>query len=394
MKICIFSEAYPPKIGGVSEVVYNLAKYLRKNNVDVDVVTCGTDREEHVIRISKTTRSFFPKSLFSFNKILRNKKYDVIHFHANSMLGVFPLLLFFKKRYPKIMFTFHSPDLRATRCIKPIRANELIFRPRLREYFEKYIKFPYRMIAGFVSSRIADKTTCVSNATKTDCIHDFCIRNGKDVSVVYNGADIKKFNPNKSSKDVREKLKIPKNPIILYLGVFRIIKRVHLLMYAMTFIVKKHPNVVLLIVGGGRGYEKELHDLRDKFNLQKNMIFIRYPKKEHIPKIYNAADIVVLPSSCEGCSITLLEAMSSGKPVIASDISGMSELVEHGKNGLLFEKDNVKQLVENVLFLLENKKLRQTMGKNSRCKVEQKFDWDIIAKAYEKEYEKLIAEKQ
>ena len=107
---------------------------------------------------------------------------------------------------------------------------------------------------------------------------------------------------------------------------------------------------------------------------------------DELPKYYSVADFFVLPSRTENFPLVLLEAMSSGKPVISSNIPGVRTLVDDGIDGFLVEPDNIISLTNKIQYLLENEKTRITMGKNARKKIEKEYIWEKIVLKLEKTY--------
>jgi glycosyltransferase involved in cell wall biosynthesis len=109
-----------------------------------------------------------------------------------------------------------------------------------------------------------------------------------------------------------------------------------------------------------------------------------------MPYYYSSSDVVVLPSLLENFPIVALEALSSGKPVIASNVGGIPEVVKNNENGILVDPANVDQMIDALLCLLENSSMRNSMGNMGRKLVEEKFDWKKIGREYLKEFEKLL----
>ena len=95
----------------------------------------------------------------------------------------------------------------------------------------------------------------------------------------------------------------------------------------------------------------------------------------------------------EGNPLTVLEAMSSGLPIIASNIPEMQEIVTDGVNGLLFEVQNTKDLAEKINLLLQSKDLREKMGKKNRKVVEERFTWKNTTEKYIKVFKDILGEK-
>jgi glycosyltransferase involved in cell wall biosynthesis len=114
----------------------------------------------------------------------------------------------------------------------------------------------------------------------------------------------------------------------------------------------------------------------------------------NVEEYLNAADIFVLPSTTEGMSIALLEAMAVGLPVVASRVSGTVDVIRHGKNGLLFEPGDVEGLVGWISSLIEMPERRTELGRMARETVEQQFSLNRTADAYVELYKKLISEKR
>ena len=104
-------------------------------------------------------------------------------------------------------------------------------------------------------------------------------------------------------------------------------------------------------------------------------------------------DFFVLTSKREGMPGALLEAMSYGLPIVATNAGGIKEVIEHGKDGLLAEIGDYNAIANNIVKLIKNKKLRETIGKNAREKIICKYTMDKIAKRYEDLYFELLKEK-
>jgi len=270
--------------------------------------------------------------------------------------------------------------------VKPVfLSGNRSYKPRLGEYVFKYVYSPIHIFADWFSIKISDHVTVVSHQARREFMRDYAVPSWK-ISIIHNGVDLEKFNPDISGYSIRTKYSMQSSPIVLYVGVFRILKRVHNLLYAMEEVVNKLPDAKLLVVGGGRGYEGELIRLTESLNLQENVVFVGKVPNDAIPEYYAAADVIAIPSSYEGLPVVLLEAMGMGKPVVSTNVSGMPDVIVDGETGFLIEKDNIEQLAEKIIYLLENNEARKEMGMSARKRAEEHFDWAKIAKQYEAIY--------
>ena len=103
---------------------------------------------------------------------------------------------------------------------------------------------------------------------------------------------------------------------------------------------------------------------------------------ENVEDYLRAADIFVLPSTTEGMSVALLEAMAVGLPVVASRVSGTVDVIKHGENGLLFEPGDVEGLADCITSLIESPNQRAELASQARKTVEQHFSLDRAADRY------------
>lgn len=177
------------------------------------------------------------------------------------------------------------------------------------------------------------------------------------------------------------------HPNILFIGMFNEIKGVDLLIKAIPLIKEAIPNVKLFLAGAGP-LEKQLKKLVADLKLEENIKFVGFVTGDVKYTYLESADICVLPSVYEHFGISILEAMSFGIPVVASNVGGIPYLVENMQTGLLFEPKNVQDLSDKVKFLLLDEKLRKTMGLKAKEKSKE-YTWDKIAAKTIELYEKV-----
>ena len=144
----------------------------------------------------------------------------------------------------------------------------------------------------------------------------------------------------------------------------------------------QHPNICLTIVGDGPE-KTELRKTTEKYNMESYVIFTG--DVEDVEKYLSESDIFILPSIYEGLPLSILEAMASGLPVIASNVGGIPDIVK--ENGILVSVNDVNGLIKAAQKLIDSPILRQEMSSCSLALVKQ-FDISIIAEQYSKLYEK------
>ena len=232
----------------------------------------------------------------------------------------------------------------------------------------------------------ADAVCCVSYS-----VEETIKRHGikpKSLSTIHNGVDIKKFNPSNKGIEIRSKYD---KPIISLIGSLGPRHGLNQVIKASKLI----PNALFLIIGGIEKYKQFIKQVKQV--APSNVKFTGGVDYEKIPDYIAASEICLAPyheslnpkEPFGFCPIKILEYMAAGKPVIASNREWIIELIEDGKNGMIINLDNPKQLVDSINTLLEDKKLRKKLGSNARKRAEE-LSWENIAKEYVKVYKKLI----
>lgn len=138
---------------------------------------------------------------------------------------------------------------------------------------------------------------------------------------------------------------------------------------------------VLLVVGAGSALE-EMKALAKKNRIDQNVIIMGVRSETDIFSILKTSDIVVNPSYSEGLPTVVLEAAALGRAIVATDIGGTNEIVEHNKTGLLFNPGNVNLMKEQICYLMDNKETRERLGQLARNDARSKFNWSKAGDAY------------
>lgn len=245
------------------------------------------------------------------------------------------------------------------------------------------------MLNRIISKRL-DKIIAVQNSVKNKLIEELTVNSSK-VKVIVNGTDTDKFNKKTAVKKVKREIGLKDDDkIITIIAGLREVKDHAGLIKSFFYVVKKEKNAKLLIVGEGE-MRKRIEEEIKKNQLEKQVKILGL--RENIPEILAITDISVINSTTEGISQTIMESMAAGKPVIATRVGGNVDLVKNGVSGILVPAKNPKKMAEALLKLLNNKKLREKMGKEGIKRAKEKFNIKRVVKEYEQVYEQLLKKK-
>jgi len=165
------------------------------------------------------------------------------------------------------------------------------------------------------------------------------------------------------------------------------------LFQAFKKVLARFPETLLLIIGPEEPEKKDgiTKNTVKNYGIENNVIFLG--ERQDTEKLYPLMDVFVLPSHREGLGAVILEASSTGKPVIATNIGGIPEAVDNGETGLLVPVNNPVEIATAISYLLDNPKTAKEMGVRGRKKVIKEFGKEIVLERLGFAYEELIREK-
>ncbi len=220
----------------------------------------------------------------------------------------------------------------------------------------------------------------------------------RKIRVVWNGVDIKKYNPAKFSDEkiraFKEKIGVGNSQLILFVGRLSWIKGADTLVHAMQAILKEVPNAKLVLIGKGE-QEGMIKHLVEHLGIQDNVILkFEYVSEKNRLLYYAASDLVVTPSKYEPFGIVCTEAMSMGKPVIVggTGTSGLREQVVDGgpdRCGAHINPYEPYDIAKFAIEFLKDENLKEKLGKNARKRVLENFTLDKVAAETASIYEQV-----
>lgn len=236
------------------------------------------------------------------------------------------------------------------------------------------------------TNRLPDRIVCVSKAVKQVVMEREGIEESR-IEVVNNGIDLQEATSGLRD-DTKRELGFDGPHLVLGMvaNYNRPVKGVGNFLDAIPQIVREVPSARFLFVGGG-GEESSLREKARALGIDGYVVFAGYRKDIH--RYYEIMDISVLTSFSEGLSLTLLESMGHGIPIVATRVGGNPEVVEEGRNGYLVPIRDNRALVDRIVKLLKDGDLRRTMGREGRLRVERDFRMRVVASRYLDLYNRL-----
>ena len=212
------------------------------------------------------------------------------------------------------------------------------------------------------------------------------------------GVDTTRFQPDRAmGLAQKDKLGIPADaPVVLALGRLVYKKGFEYLVRAMPHLLEQCSDLRVVIAGGG-ALEEELRNLARNFGLESHLFLPGTVPWEETVRYLNMADVFVVPSvhdqqgNVDGLPNTALEAMACGKPLVASRIAGIPEVVLEGENGLLVDEKDPAQLGAAIVRLLSSPELAKELGQANRAKAVQELSWRSVAERFVEVYEQAVA---
>jgi glycosyltransferase involved in cell wall biosynthesis len=318
-------------------------------------------------------RAYLTSLLSVYRRFLLNE-FDVIHFNVvpNWINGSRMLLKLARSRGTPTILNIHGMSHIEHEFYKHERSGSRTF-------------FGTRIFGDILDCcRDADRIVVNSEYMRANVVNWYGIESDK-VVVIPNGIDLGRF----SKCDSR--FLLDGDPAILYLGLLSRMKGVPVLIEALDKLRSALPNVKLHLVGDGWPRSmRYIEFLLKSRGIVDYVIFHGLAQASSVPCYFKSADVCVIPSRYEGFGITVLEAMASGIPVVASDIGSFREIVSDGKDGVLFKSGDADALSKAILTLYEDSSLSTRLSETA-LKTVRKYSWEAIAAEYSSLYRRLCS---
>lgn len=387
MKILIASDLHYPTINGVATFSRNLARGLAALGHDVLVIAPSqtgkkskeVDGNHVIVRTASVPFPFYQNFRISPNparevkKIIDDFDPDVIHIQMLMWIGQAAMKYGNKRGIPIVSTNHAMPEnlMDNLRLLAPVSR-------------------PINYILKAYGARFHSKADYVTLPTQS-AIDMFNASDKIDVPMeaVSNGIDLARFNPEPASKATYKKFGIPTDkPIITYIGRLDAEKHLPVLIRAFVRVRKHLPNVQLVIVGDGTD-RPTLEAMAQELEITDDVHFTGKVSDEDLVELHKVGTVYCMPSPAELQSIATLEAMASGKPIVAIDAGALGELCQHERNGFLCHQDDDEEIAAGLRAILENPALRERMSQESLA-IARTHDLQTTLHRFEAIYEGLI----
>lgn len=333
--------------GGVAEYLYMFLKNFKDDNYE-NIIIVSQDYKEQLERFKPYTSNIYIvpmvreieakndiKSITKVGKILKQIKPDIVYLHSSKAGAIGRIALAFNFK-TKILYNAHG------------------------WYFNAQISDKKRKIFALIEKILAIKTYKIINISKSEyeSALKYKIASEKKMCIIENGIDFTKFeNNDKYREKTRKKYHIENNEIVIgVVGRLTEQKDPMTMIKAFQLVHKENKNTKLMYVGSGELEENVKQYAKEK-NILDKVIITGWV--DNVEQYIPAFDIAVLPSKWEGFGLVLIEYMACDKPIIATNVGGISDIIENRKNGILIDRGNNKQLTNAVEEFFEDEKLRK-----------------------------------
>lgn len=322
-------------LAGAEIMVENLSVGLYNNNIDIKVVSLYnyqsaiTDRLESYnipIYYLNKKNGLDIKLLLKLYRLLKNEKPDVIHTHLFIMPYIIPIAIITK--IPVKIHTIHNVAKKEVGKIRRVLHN--IFYKKL------------NVVPISISPLITDSISEEYNISKSK------------INMVYNGINLKKCKV-KTKYDITDKIKIT------HIGRFSEQKNHIKIIESFKLVNNIYPNTILRLIGTGE-LQNEIIEKVKELNIEQSVEFLG--EQPNVYSYLNDSDIFIFPSLWEGMPITLIEAMATGLPIVATEVGGIPDMIENNVSGLLVS-NNKEDISKAIIKLIKDENLRAKIGKNA-----------------------------
>jgi glycosyltransferase involved in cell wall biosynthesis len=351
-----FSSSSGP--GGAERVISKLSASLNRHPIYRSVVCLfrpgwlqqQCDRNGITTYVMKNRVPFDPRLFKDLITVIRRERVCLIHAHE----------------FDAIVHGTMAASLCGLPVVATIHGKNYFWEKRRR-------RLAYRLVSRYA------QLVAVSGDLKRFVVRSTGISDDR-LSVVYNGVEGLSICSSKEIATSKEELGLlPNERVVGIVGSLYPVKGHKYLLDAVPAILQECPETVFLLIGKG-GLEAQLKQQANRLSVERHVRFLGL--RDDIPKLLASMDLFVLPSLSEGLSMSILEAMMAGKPIVATEVGGNVELIAHGESGFLVPSGNSEALASSIVSLLKDTGRATRFGENGRKRAVSMFSHDKMVEQY------------
>ncbi|MBW1785296.1 MAG: glycosyltransferase family 4 protein [Deltaproteobacteria bacterium] len=367
MRVIYWTQLFWPYIGGEEVLATKFIPAMRELGYDFMVVTSHGSLELP----DEETYKGIPIRRFPFQSALENRSFvdmrTALHRLAILKTSFGPALIHINFTDPSVFF--HWQTIRAHPCPTLVST---------RVAMSAETATPDSLLGRTLTS--ADWVTTISNAMLHD-LHRLAPEIKERASLIYNALETPQASPRPLCFE---------NPTLLCLGRVVDDKGFDIAVKALPRIIEKAPKVRLIIAGDGPA-RPDLMNMSNALGLSDAVKFTGWVNPAGVPDLINTADVVIVPSRCrEAFGLVALQAAQMGRPVIATRVGGLPEVVLDNETGVLIAGEDHAALSNAVLELLHNPAKANRLGECGRFRARRIFSWESYLGKYDKLYQQII----
>jgi glycosyltransferase involved in cell wall biosynthesis len=345
--------------GGAPRIFLKLIRGLKAGGIDV-VMAAGSSQQPEEEPRGFTQRLHIPYYQLSHLR----REISPLH----DALALLEIIALIRKEKPDLLHSHTTKAGILGRVAGWITRTKTIHTPHGHLFYGYFGKGKERFYVLFeqLAARLCERIITISEDERSEYLHRG-IGNAKKVVTVYNGIDTRKFPGD--GKKLKAELGIAQGvPIVGFVGRLEQVKGADRFVQAAKEIQAACPQAHFVMVGDGPMKEELMRMTQGTpgFNL------VGY--REDIPDLMATFDLVMIPSLNDGFNLAAVEAMASSKPIVATAVGGLSEVV--GEGGILVRPDDTKGLAQETIRLINASDLRKKIGNKGRRRAETLFNWD------------------
>ncbi|MFC1729883.1 N-acetyl-alpha-D-glucosaminyl L-malate synthase BshA [candidate division KSB1 bacterium] len=362
-----------PTFGGSGVIATELGKFLARKGHEIHFISSAVpfrlqkfNGQIFFHEVEVVTYPLFEHQPYALNlaaklsEVISYQKLDILHAHYAIPHSISAYLAKQITQHPvKIVTTLHGTDI-------TVVGNDPAFLPITRFGIEQ-----------------SDGVTAVSRYLKDQTLIEF--NTTRQLEVIYNFIDTNEFS-RREQKELREKFAPDGEMILIHISNFRPVKRVDFTIEVFSKILDKFPAKFILI-GDGPERGKAEQKCRE-LSICEHTFFMG--KQSNINDYLSIADLLICASETESFGMSVLEAISCGVPVIASNVGGIPEIISHGSEGFLVDKADLQGFTDAGIEILHNPELQRKMRSAGIDRARKYFDAGIIIPQYESFYRSLL----